>query len=87
MTTDVSLVTQLGVIEGELLTYVEEHGATPIRRLIRDSEWPMPMVTMALGALAREGLVRLIRHDLETIVEPAKARRLVDEPVPEVWGG
>ena len=67
-----ALVTQLGVIEGELLTYVEEHGATPIRRLIRESEWPMPMVTMALGALAREGLVRLIRHDLETIVEQVR---------------
>jgi hypothetical protein len=74
---DVSLMTSLGVIEGELLTYVEEHGSTPIRRLIRESSWPMPMVMMAVGALAREGLVRLIRHDLETIIKP----------VPEAWGG
>lgn len=81
-----SLVTSLGIIEGEVLLYLDVHGATPTRRLIRDLEWPSPLVTMALGALIREGLVRARQHELELIIEP-KRPALISEAVPEVWGG
>jgi hypothetical protein len=86
-----SLMTPLGWAEGEVLTYLERHGATPVRRIIRELEWPAPMIMMAVGALVREGLVQATRHDLEVIVEPNRAwTPRVDaavEPVPEVWGG
>ncbi|MBI3088431.1 MAG: hypothetical protein HYY91_06105 [Candidatus Omnitrophica bacterium] len=64
-----SLMTELGVVGGEALTYLEARGATTLRQLIRELEWPAPMVMMAVGALVREGLVRAIRHELEVVVE------------------
>ena len=68
-----SLMTPLGVIEGEILTYLEQRGATALRRLIRELEWPAPLVMMAVGALVRDRLVRAARHDLEIIVEPDRS--------------
>ena len=85
-----SLMTTLGVIEGEALTYLEQHGATPLRRLVRELEWPAAMVMMAVGALVREGLIRATQHDLEVVVEPNRSwipTALVQDPVPKVWGG
>ena len=69
-----SLMTPLGLIAGEVLTYVEERGATAVRRLVRDLEWPAQMVTMAIGSLIREGLVRAVQHDLEVIIETVPER-------------
>ena len=86
-----SLMTPLGIIGGEVLTYLEEHGATALRRLIRDLEWPAQIVMMAVGALVREGLVRAVQHDLEVILEakpqPFHLTRGEDLRVPEAWGG
>ncbi|MBI4342908.1 MAG: hypothetical protein HY599_06040 [Candidatus Omnitrophica bacterium] len=67
-----ALMTSLGLVSGEILTELEAHGATPMRRLIRELEWPAPMVLMAVGALVREGLVRATQHDLEVILEPER---------------
>ena len=67
-----ALMTSLGLIGGEVLTVLEAHGATPMRRLIRELEWPAPMVLMAVGSLIREGLVRATQHDLEVILEPER---------------
>jgi hypothetical protein len=81
-----TLMTSLGIVEGEILLYLDVHGATPVRRLIRDLEWPGPIVTMAVGALIRERLVRAAQHELEVIIQSARPE-FAEEPVPEVWGG
>ena len=75
-----TLVTSLGIIEGEVLLHLDINGATPVRRLIRDLEWPASLVTMAVGALIREGLVQADRHELEVILEP-RHRAAAD-----IWG-
>ena len=85
-----SLMTTLGFVEGEALTYLGTHGATTLRRLIRELEWSSQMVTMAVGALVRQGLARAKQHELEVIVEavPEHARGIeVRGSAPEVWGG
>ncbi len=64
-----ALITTLGIISGEILTDLEQHGVTTMRRLIRELEWPAPMVMMAIGALVREGLIRVLQHDLEVLVQ------------------
>lgn len=66
-----SLLTRVEVIEGEILTYLGQYGATPLRRLTRELEWPSTMILMAVGALTQEGLVRAVQHDLELMIEPA----------------
>lgn len=85
-----SLVTSLGIIEGEVLLYLDVHGATPVRRLIRELEWPSPLVTMGVGALIREGLVQASQHELEVIVEPRRpleSHVLQREDEPDEWEG
>lgn len=68
-TEDIPLITTLGLIEGEVLTFLEEHGATTLRGLIRELEWPARMVMMAVGGLVREHLVRATQRELEVILE------------------
>lgn len=83
-----SLMTPLGLVEGEILTCLEAQGATAMRGLIRELDWPAPMVWMAAGALVRDGLARATQHDLEIVlgleshVAPSVAGR-----TPEVWRG
>ena len=87
---DRSLMTPLGIIEGDILTYLERHGTTSMRRLVRELEGPASLVVMAVGALIRGGLARAVQHDLEIIVEArpedAQAARAPDD-CPEEWGG
>jgi DNA-binding MarR family transcriptional regulator len=73
-----AIMTSLGIVEGEVLLHLEEHGATALRQLMRELEWPSPIVTMAIGALIRQGLVRASQHELELLLEPrssSSARR------------
>ena len=79
-----SLLTPLSIVEGEALIYLERHGATPLRRLTRELEWPSPMIMMAVGALIREGLARAAQHELEVIVESVPQS---PAPVAEMWSG
>lgn len=60
-----SLVTLLGLVEGEVLTYVEAQGSTTLGRLNRQLPWPTRMVTMAVGSLVREGLLQATQQELE----------------------
>ena len=68
-----SLMTRLGIIEGEALTYLEQHETTSLRQLIRDLEWPSSLVMMAVGALVRSKLVRATQLELEIVLEPVRA--------------
>ena len=67
-----SMMTMLGMVEGEILSDLEQYGTLTLRRLIRMVEWPTMMVVMGVGALIREGLVRAVRRELEVILEPVK---------------
>ena len=60
---DASLMTPLGLVEGEVLDYVEEKGSSMLVSVIRDLAWPAPVVVMAVGALVREGLIRAKKRD------------------------
>ena len=86
-----SLMTTIGIVEGEVLAYLDTHGATTLRHLTRELEWPTTMIMMAVGALVREGLARAVQHELEIIVDlwhvRPRAFASADLPVPGVWGG
>jgi hypothetical protein len=78
-----SLMTVIGLAEGEVLLHMEANGATPLRGLIRALPQPAPIVTMAIGSLIRKGLIRAVPHELEVILEPVSAHQ---EAVPYLWG-
>lgn len=63
-----SLMTPLGMVEGEVLEYLDRCEHTTLRRLNQALKWPAYMVMMAVGALIRAGLVRGAQHDLEVVV-------------------
>ncbi len=79
-----SLMTPLALVEGDILTHLEEYGATTLRRLIRSLEWPSRMVMMGVGGLIRQGLVRGVQLELDVVIE-VLPRDAMD--VPTLWGG
>lgn len=65
-----SMMTTLGLAEGEVLEHLERYGSARLRDLTRELEWSSLMVVMAVGALIRQGLVRGLRQNAEIILEP-----------------
>ena len=53
-----SVMTSLGLIKGEILEYLEKRGLATQEQILNESEWPSILVTMAIGHLIGEGLVR-----------------------------
>ena len=72
-TKDVLLITLLGMVEGEMLTYLEAHGATALSNLARTLEWPTPLIVMAAGALIRQGLAQGVKSQRGTLLAPQAA--------------
>jgi hypothetical protein len=73
------VITTLGLVEGDVLTYLERHGTTTLRHLIRQLDWPARMVMMAVGGLIREHLVQATQRELEVLVALApEARAIAD---------
>ena len=71
-----SLMTPLGLVQGDILIHLEEYGATTLRYLIQSLEWPSRMVMMGVGGLIRQGLVRAVQLELDVVIEvlPREAR-------------
>lgn len=65
-----SLMTTVGLVEGEILTYLEEHGGTTLRDLVRKLGRSASMVTMGVGALIRERLAQGRQQDTNIFVDP-----------------
>lgn len=57
-TSETPILSQLGVVEGDVLSYLESRGPTSLHRLVLSQDWPSSLVVMAVGALIRQGLVR-----------------------------
>jgi len=53
-----SWMTSLGIIEGEVLYHLEKRGFATQQQIIEALSWPSVMVTMSIGSLIREGLVK-----------------------------
>lgn len=56
------LMTALGLIGGDVLTYLDDHGAARLEELSQRIDWPRWMTLMGVGALVRQGLVRAMRQ-------------------------
>ena len=69
-----SMITLLGLVEGDILEYLETQGSTTLYRLVQALEWPSRLVMMGVGALIREGLVIGRQRELEVVLEINRAR-------------
>jgi len=57
------MITEIGIIAGEIWHYLDQHGESLFSNLVRGIEKPRDSALMSLGWLAREGHVVLQRAD------------------------
>lgn len=51
------MITEIGIVAGEIWHFLDHHGESSLRDLVRGIERPRDNVLMSLGWLAREGHV------------------------------
>ncbi len=56
------MITEIGIVAGELWHYLDEHGESKFSSVLKSIERPRELALMSLGWLAREGHV-LVRQD------------------------
>ena len=56
------MITEIGIVAGEIWHYLDEHGEVLFSRLVSGIERPKDVALMSLGWLAREGHV-VVRQD------------------------
>jgi hypothetical protein len=57
------MITEIGIVAGEIWHYLDSHGDTKLSRMTRDIDRPRDLILMSLGWLAREGHVVLVSGD------------------------
>ena len=70
-----SLMTPLGLVEGDVLTCLDRkdaQGVATLQELGRAVRWPTHLVLMAIGALIRAGLVQGIQQGVNVTVTRRK---------------
>lgn len=68
------MITEIGIVAGEIWHYLDEHGETRFSALAKGIERPKELTLMSLGWLAREGhaIVRQDGRDLRvTLRKPS----------------
>ncbi len=66
------MITELGIVAGEIWHFLDEHGLSRLSHLISDMDKPRDTILMSLGWLAREGHVKLDRAGEDYSVELRK---------------
>ena len=56
------MITEIGIVAGEIWHYLDEHGEAAFSQLAKGIERPRELALMSLGWLAREGHV-IVRQD------------------------
>ena len=53
------MITELGIVAGDIWHFLEEHGQSTLTSLVRGLDKPRNTILMSLGWLAREGHVKM----------------------------
>ncbi len=64
------MITEIGIVAGEIWHYLDEHGEVLFSRLMAGIERPKELALMSLGWLAREGhvIVRQEGQDFQVVL-------------------
>jgi len=54
------MITEIGIVAGEIWHYLDEHGQVNFSEIVSHLDKPRDLILMSLGWLAREGHVILI---------------------------
>lgn len=63
------MITEIGIVAGEIWHYLDEHGATSFSRVVSGIDRPKELALMSLGWLAREGHVIVQQDKKELRIE------------------
>jgi hypothetical protein len=63
-----SLMTPLGLVEGEILDWVDRHGPTALHKLTQELDWSPNLILMGIGALVRQDLAWAVQVKSDIIV-------------------
>ena len=63
------MMTEIGIVAGEIWHHLDEHGAGPFSRVITGIGQPKELALMSLGWLAREGHVVVRQEGQDLRVE------------------
>jgi DNA-binding MarR family transcriptional regulator len=62
-------MTRLGLIEGDILNYLEDSPHESLHQLIHELKWEPCVISMAAGSLIRQGLIRTVRVGRDVMLE------------------
>ena len=69
------LITRLELIEGSILERLEKEKYMAIRELMEALEWEPCVVTMAVGSLMRQGMIRCSEYGKDVFLEFLEQRK------------
>jgi hypothetical protein len=56
------MITEIGIVAGEIWHYLDQHGESPFKAVMKEIDRARDLALMSLGWLAREGHV-VVRQD------------------------
>lgn len=62
------LLTRLEIIEGQILEHLEKKEITPLRELMDELNWQPCAISMAVGSLVRQGVVKCAEYGKEVFI-------------------
>ncbi len=66
------MITELGIVAGDIWHFLDEHKKSTLSELVARLDKPRDTILMSLGWLAREGHVKLDQQDQDCKVELRK---------------
>ncbi len=57
------MITEIGIVAGDIWHYLDAHGDVALSRLVKDLDRSQELVLMSVGWLAREGHVVLLNEE------------------------
>jgi Protein of unknown function (DUF2582). len=62
------MITKIGIVAGEIWHYLDQHGESRLRVMLKGIDRPRDLILMSLGWLAREGHIILKEEASEFII-------------------
>ena len=68
------MITEIGIVAGEIWHYLDDHGQTRLRALLKGLDKSQDVILMSLGWLAREGHV-ILEGDKDYLISLRKCKK------------
>ncbi len=63
------MITQIGIVAGEIWSFLDDHGKTNLKQLIKKIDKPEQLILMSLGWLTRENHIIVTKRKNHYLVD------------------